>query len=254
MKKFWIGCLLLLTAACSRGEKPLRVAATAVPHAELLEIVKEKGLDLDILVVDDYNIPNRMLHEKKIDANFFQHEPFLKEQIETHGYALLPLARIHLEPMGLYSCKWRTLKDLPDNAKVAIPSDPTNEGRALRLLEKEGLISLREEAGLSATTMDITRNPKKLKVLEVDAPFLPRACEDVDLALIPSNFALQGGLSPTEDAIALESTDSPYTNVVVIREEDLDDPRLQELAKLLTSDEMRQYLQERYKGSISPAF
>ncbi len=250
---------LLILAGCTTGAKrPLKVAASAMPHAEMLEYIQERleneGVDLDIIVVDDYHLPNPMLADKEVDANFFEHLPFLNEQKSHFGYRLIPYAAIHLEPMGLYSKKIGNLADLPNKSTVAIPNDPTNEARALRLLEKKGLIQLKDSENLNATVLDISDNPKELKFLEIDASLLPRTLRDVALAVINSNLALAAGLDPDKDPLAKESADSPYANILVIRKGDENRPDLKKLKEAMTSDEMRAFILSKYKGAIIPVF
>ena len=255
---FLTACTLFF-CGCSRNEKnTLKVAVSPIPHAEMLEEIKsdlkDKGINLDIIVVDDYNLPNRMLSDKEVDANFFEHLPFLGEQKKEFGYHLDALAKIHLEPMGIYSKKVKELSALPEKSTIALPNDPTNEARALKLLEKTGLIELNPKAGLKATTSDITSNPKQLKFVEVDAPMLPRTLKEVGAAAIPSNFALQAGLNPLTDPLIKERTDSPYANILVIREGEENKENLQALKEALTSDKMRTFILTKYHGAIVPVF
>lgn len=250
---------LCLLCACGSKEKVIRIAATPVPHADLLEIAKkeldDQGITLKIVEVDDYNLPNRLLHEKQVDANFFQHQPYLDEQNRVFGYNLIPLAKVHIEPMGVYSERIKSLEALKEGAKVAIPSDPANESRALKLLSDLGLITLKTpEINRSLTIYDIDENSKRLSFEEVDSPFLPRALDDVDIAIIPTNFALQAKLNPLKDALALESGDSPYANIVTIRNGDEKREDLQKLKKALNSEKMKAYINEKYHGSLTPAF
>lgn len=232
--------------------------ASAVPHAEMLEYIQsdleEQGYKLNIIIVEDYNIPNRALADKEIDANFFQHIPFLEEQIKQFNYPICCYAKVEIEPMGIYSKKYRSVLDFPDGTIIAIPNDPTNEGRALLLLQSEGQIRLAANSGLLATPLNIASNPKKFKFREVDAAMLPRTLEDVDAAIINTNYALQANLSPEKDALALENKDSPYVNILVIRSDDKDRTDLEALAKALTSDKMRSFIQEKYKGAVIPTF
>ena len=255
-----IGFLLLLFVvslfcSCSKESgKKLKVAATAVPHAEMLEFVqpdlKEQGIDLQVMVVDDYNIPNRALSEKEVDANFFQHIPFLEQQKEAFHYKIDCFAKIHIEPMGIYSKKITSLADLKKGDKIAIPNDPTNEYRALALLQREGLIQINQAK--HATVLNITHNPKQLKIEEIDAALLPRVIGEVAAAVIPTNFALQAKLNPTKDALALEGAESPYVNIIAIRTGDENDPRLQALKTAMLSDKMRSFILEKYQGAIIP--
>lgn len=247
-----------LCTGCSKTQKGLKVAATAVPHAQMLEFVKhelkEKDINLMIIVTDDYNMPNRALVQKEIDANFFQHVPFLEEQIRQFHYRIQNYAAIEIEPMGIYSSKIQLLLQLNDNAVIAIPNDPTNEGRALLLLQSQGLIKLKDPNSWTATLRDITSNPKNIKFIEVDAAMLPRSLSDVDAAVINTNYALQAHLDPREDALALESKDSPYVNIIAIRDGDEERPDLIALKEAMTSHKMREFIIRTYKGAVVPAF
>lgn len=257
MKKGLLLLMLIFALGCSKKEdkNTLKVAATAVPHAEMLSFVKpdleKQGINLKISVVDDYNIPNRLLSEKEVDANFFQHVPFMENQIKNFGYKIECYARIHLEPMALYSRKYKSLAEIPDGATISVPNDPSNEYRALSILVDHGLITLRPGANLQSTIADIESNPKKLKFREIDAALLPRTLNDVDVAAINTNWALQAGLNP-KDALAIESEDSPYANIIAIRIGDEKDPRLEQLRTAMLSDKMRAFILEKYKGAIIP--
>lgn len=254
----FLALCLLLTLAFTGCQQPkdgkvLKVAASALPHAEILEQIKPdlaaQGILLEIVVVDDYQIPNRALADGEVDANFFQHRPFLEGQIEQFGYPLHHFASIHLEPMALYSAKIKALTELPEHATVAIPSDPANQARALLLLENSGLISLnRHDVGTSL--LAISGNPKQLNFLEIDAPLLSRTLTDVDLAAINTNFALQGGLSPMQDALAIESGDSLFANILVIRQGDEEKEALKQLKALLTSEKIGHFIEKQYQGAI----
>ncbi len=249
--------LTLLLCACSK-KGGLKIAATPIPHAEILEHVKpalhEKGIDLQIIVVGDYNTPNRALADSEIDVNFFQHLPFLESQVKEFHYKIENFGKIEIEPMGIYSKKIRSLNDLKDGAQIAIPNDPTNEGRALILLNAQGIIELQNPNDFTATPLNIQKNPKHLKFIEVDAAMLPRTLDDVDAALINTNYALQAGLTPEKDALALESKDSPYANILAIRIGDENRPDLIHLKESLTSEEMRKFILDTYKGAVLPAF
>jgi len=263
MKKFILaalvlGALGLFFTGCQNEKNTLKVAATSVPHADLLEIIKpeleSRGIHLKIVEVDDYNLPNRLLFEGQVDANFFQHKPFLDEQNQRFNYHLKPLVAVHIEPLGLYSQIVSSIETLSEGSTIAIPCDPTNEARALVLLQEVGLIKLKScSDNQLATVYDIEENAKHLKIEEVDAAFLPRALADVDLAVIPANFALQAHLEPVKDALVLESSNSPYANLIVIRETDEEREDLHKLKEVLTSDKMRKTILEKYKGSILPA-
>lgn len=263
MKKLITTCVFIFSAiafsSCTakKDENTLKVAATAIPHAEILEVIKpdlEKlGVNLDIIVVDDYLIPNRVLSDGEVDANFFQHEPFLEVQKNQFGYDLETFAKIHLEPMALYSFKLKNLNELPAGASIAVPADPTNQARALLLLENNGLIKLKKH-DISASIFDIAENPQKFTFLEVDAPLLARALEDVDLGAITTNFALQAGLSPRNDSLAIESGDSLFVNILVIRTGDEGRQQLIHLKDLLTSEKVENYIKDKYDGAIIKAW
>lgn len=257
-----------LVAGCS-GEKKeaaqssdkkvvLKVGATPVPHAEILNEIKpllaKDGIDLQIIEFTDYVKPNLSLNDKEIDANFFQHEPYLKKFAADRKLDLVNLVAVHIEPMGVYSKKLKDIKNVPDGAKVAIPNDPTNGGRALNILAKAGLIKLKDGVGISATVGDIVENPKNLKITEAEAAMLPRTLDDVDLAVINSNFAMEAKLNPTKDALFIEPKDSPYANIVAVRKGDENRKEIQALKKALTSPEVKKFIEEKYKGAVIPAF
>ncbi len=259
IKFFTLFACLCAFFGCSSNNKKLqtlKVAASPTPHAIILNSVKEdlkkEGINLEIIEIDDYNIPNRSLADKEIDANYFQHEQFLKNQINEYHYCLVPVAKIHIEPLGLYSHTLSSLNDLPDAAKIAIPNDPTNEARALSLLEQEHLITL--QGGTLSTVLSIDKNPKDLQFLELDAALLPRVLDEVSLAAIPTNYALQAGLSPSKDALARENSSSPYANILVVRCGDESREDIQKLKEALTSDKTRQFIINRFHGEIVPAF
>ncbi len=252
------GFLCLFTSCSSETKKDLTVIATAVPHAEMLEFIKPdleaRGVHLRIVVTDDYQLPNRSLAYGEADANFFQHESFLREQIRQNRYPVEILAGIEFEPMGLYSKKLRSLDHLKNKAVVALPNDPTNEARALLLLEKAGLLRLDPGIDLKATIINIRENPKELKFIEVDSAMLPRTLPDVDLAVINTNYALQADLSPFKDALLAETNDSPYVNVLVVRKDAANREDLEVLKEVMTSEKMKSFLLEKYRGAVLPAF
>lgn len=254
MKTIWLWLICgLILVGCHNKEK-LRVAATSVPHAEMLEAIKpdlkEKGIDLEIVEVDDYQLPNRLLAEKQVDANFFQHTPFLNASKKHYGNMLVVLKEIHYEPLGLYSKKITSVDQLKSGSVIAIPCDPANETRALHMLASLNLIEIKQDSPF-LTVQDI--NSKSLNIKEIDSPLLPRLLPDVDAAIIPANFALQAHLAPNQDALALEK-ESGYPNVLVIRAGDEGREDLQELARALTSEKMKTFLCEKYKGAIQPLF
>lgn len=252
-----VASAFLLAGGAVHAEK-LTVGATQVPHAEILEVVKpmlaKEGVDLDIKVFSDYVQPNLQLADKQLDANFFQHKPYLDTFNKDRKTTLVSVAVVHVEPFGGYSRKVKSLAELKDGATVAIPNDPSNSGRALLLLQKQGLITLKDPANILATAADVIVNPKKLKFRELDAAMLPRSLDDVDLALINTNYALEAGLVPTRDALFIEGADSPYANILVTRADNKDAPAIKKLVAALHSPEVRKFILEKYKGAVVPAF
>jgi D-methionine transport system substrate-binding protein len=257
MMKKLIAAVAALAAFSAQAES-LNVAATAIPHAEILEFVKpalaKQGVELNIKVFTDYVQPNVQVAEKRLDANFFQHQPYLDEFNKSRGTELVSVAGVHVEPFGAYSSKHKSLTELPQGANVVIPNDATNGGRALLLLQKAGVITLKPEAGILATPKDIVENPKAIKVRELEAATLPRVLTQVDLALINTNYALEAKLNPTKDALAIEGSDSPYVNILVARADNKDNAALQKLAKVLNSAEVKAFIAEKYQGAVVPAF
>jgi D-methionine transport system substrate-binding protein len=257
MMKKLIAAVAALAAFSAQAES-LSVAATAVPHAEILEFVKPalaaEGVELNIKVFTDYVQPNVQVAEKRLDANFFQHQPYLDEFNKSRSTELVSVAGVHVEPFGAYSSQHKSLADLPQGANVVIPNDATNGGRALLLLQKAGVISLKPEAGILATPKDIVENPKAIKVRELEAATLPRVLTQVDLALINTNYALEAKLNPTQDALVIEGSDSPYVNILVARPDNKDSVAMQKLAKALNSAEVKAFIEEKYQGAVVPAF
>lgn len=246
------------TSKAKTDSSKIKVAVTSVPHAEILEHIKaelkEKGVELELTVTDDYNVHNRALADKEVDANFFQHTPYLEQQIADFNFEIQDFGKIHIEPLGVYSKKFASLSDIPDGATIAIPNDATNEGRALALLHRNGLIEMNDLTNLSATILDIKENPKNLKFQEIDAAMLARTLDDVDAAVINTNFALAASLNPTADALAIEDADSPYANILTIRIGDENRKELQILKEVLMSDSVRDFINEKYQGAILPVF
>ena len=234
------------------------VAATPVPHSEILNEIKpllaKEGIDLKIIEFTDYVKPNLALADKEVDATFHQHLPFLEKFNAEHNTNLVSAGNVHIEPMGVYSNKIKTLSDLPLKAKVAIPNDPSNGGRALLILQAAGLIKLKDGGTVSSTVQDITDNPKQLQFSELDAAQVPRAIDDVDIAVINTNFALEAGLNPLKDSLFLEAKDSPYANILAIRAGDESRPEIQKLLKALQSPEVKKFIEDKYKGAILPSF
>ncbi|SDZ24895.1 D-methionine transport system substrate-binding protein [Micromonospora pattaloongensis] len=260
--------LVLGLAACGSSDSdkpaspdaPLKVGVSPVPHGEILTYVKDnlaaaEGLQLEIVEFNDYVQPNVALQDKQLDANYFQHKPYLEEEVGSKGYKFTALRPVHIEPLGVYSKTIKNLADVPNGAVVAIPNDPSNSGRALNLLASKGLITLKDGAGVNATQRDIVENPKKLKITELEAAQLPRSVDDAALSVINGNYAIQAGFTPARDALALETgADNPYANLVVVRTGEENDPRVVKLEKLLHSAEVKKFIDEKYQGSVLAAF
>ncbi|MDE2413460.1 MAG: MetQ/NlpA family ABC transporter substrate-binding protein [Comamonadaceae bacterium] len=261
MLKHTLSALAIAALAFSaQAADTLRVAATAVPHAEILNFIKPQlkaqGLDLQVKEFSDYVQPNMAVEDKQLDANFFQHQPYLDSFNKDRKTSLVavPNGKVHVEPFGAYSSKIKNTKDLKDGATIAIPNDPSNGGRALILLAKQGLIELKDPKSLTPTPLDVVKNPKKLKFKELEAPLLPRALADVDLALINTNYAIEAKLNPTKDALFIEGADSPYTNIVVARADRANGADIAKLMKALHTPEVKKFIQDKYKGAVVPAF
>ncbi|MET0288310.1 MAG: MetQ/NlpA family ABC transporter substrate-binding protein [Pseudoxanthomonas sp.] len=262
-KPLFLALATVALAACSKGgtasgqDKTLSIAATAVPHAEVLDVVKpllaNEGIDLKVRVFNDYVQPNDQVVQKQLDANYFQTEPYLDAYNRDRGTKLVTVVGVHIEPFGAYSRRFKDIAALPDNADVVIPNDPSNNSRALILLDKAGVIKLKDASNALSTQRDITENPRHLKFRELDSAMLPRVLDQVDLALINTNYALDAGLNPTKDALVIEGSESPYVNFLVAREDNRDDPRIQALAKALTSQTVRDFIEQKYKGAVLPA-
>ena len=234
----------------------LNVAASPTPHAEILQqcvpILAEQGIDLQIHEYSDYVVPNTAVEDGEEDANYFQHIPYLEDFNDKNGTHLVSVAGVHIEPMGIYAGKSASLEELPDGASVAVPNDNTNEGRALLLLEKQGLIKLADDSNLSSTPKDIVENPKNLTFVEVEAATVPSIVSEVDIAVINSNYAMGAGFNPVNDALALEASDSPYVNVLVCKEGNENNEAIQALAEALHSETVKNYITETYGGAVIP--
>ncbi len=240
-------------------ETTLKIGATPVPHAELLEQIKpalkEQGINLEIVEFNDYVQPNIALNDKELDANFFQHEPYLNDFVKEHTEVKLKNAGgVHVEPMGIYSKKITSLGELPENAIVSIPNDPTNGGRALLLLQKAELLKLKDGANETATVQDIAENPHNLVIQEVEAAQLPRTLEDVTISIINTNFAMNADLNPMNDALFIEDKTSPYVNIIAVRDGDENRDDIKKLLTALTSDNIKKFIEDKYNGAIVPAF
>lgn len=257
------------TPAETEGEEPkegentetvtLTVAASPTPHAEILQQVveplKEEGIDLVIKEYTDYILPNTAVEEGEVDANYFQHTPYMNTFNVEHETHLVSVAEIHFEPLGLYAGKTASLEDLPDGAVIAIPNDSTNEGRALMLLEAQGLITLKEDAGLECTPNDIAENPKDLDFKELEAAMVPQVIDEVDFAIINSNYAIQASLDPTKDALVSENADdAKYPNIICVKEGNENNEAILKLVEALKSDAVRTFIEDNYNGAVVPMF
>jgi D-methionine transport system substrate-binding protein len=239
-------------------DKPLKIGVTAGPHAQIFEQVKKiaekDGLKIQIVEFSDYVQPNAALAAGDLDANSYQHKPYLDQQVKDRGYKIVPVGYTVNFPIGIYSKKVKSLNDLKEGARVGIPNDPTNGGRVLLVLQDKGLIKVKPEAGLKATPLDVIDNPRKLKFVEVDAAQLPRTLDDLDASAINTNYAISAGLNPGKDAIAQENAKSPYVNLLAVREQDKDKPWVAKIVKAYQSDEVRKFVQAEFKGSVVAGF
>lgn len=249
-------------AASAATKEPItiKIGVSPVPHGDIINFVKDNlaaaaGLKIEVVEFTDYVQPNLALNDGTIDANYFQHVPYLTDFNKEHGTDLVSVAAIHIEPLGIYSKKIKSLSEISDGAVVGIPNDATNAGRALNLLAANGLITLKDGVGYSATVDDITANPKNLQIKELEAAQLVRSLDDTAISVINGNYALEGGLTPSKDALALESAENnPYANVLVVKKGHENDEGIQILIKLLTSPEVKKFIEEKYNGSVIPAF
>lgn len=259
-----VGAFTIGLVSCGSGiskkasdDKTIKIGVSPVPHKEIVEnavkpLLEEKGYKVEVVEFTDYVQPNTALSEKEIDANFFQHIPYLEEANEKQNLGLTYTAKVHLEPIGFYSEKIKDIKELKDGDTVAIPSDATNGARALKLLQDNGLIKLKE--GELVTAKDITENPKNLKIQELEAAQLPRILKDVDGAVINTNFALEANLNPLKDALVLEDRNSPYANIIAVREEEKNSDKIKDLTDACNSEKVKKYIEDTYNGTIIPAF
>lgn len=252
-----LAAALSVAGFANAGEK-LVVAATPIPHAEILELIKptlaKEGVDLEIKVFTDYVQPNVQVDQKRLDANYFQTLPYLNKFNEGKGTNLQTVIGVHVEPFGGYSKKVKNLSELKDGATVAIPNEGSNSGRALLLLQKAGLITLKDPKNALATPKDIAQNPKNLQFRQLESAMLPRVLDQVDLDMINTNYALEAGLNPGKDALLIEDADSPYVNFLVARPDNKDSEAIQKLAKALTSPEVKTFIEKKYSGAVLPAF
>jgi D-methionine transport system substrate-binding protein len=246
-----VAALIVMMSVASA--ETIRVGVTDGPHAEVLDVVRkvaaERGLDIKVVEFTDYVIPNQALAQKDIEANSFQHEPYLKNQISKTNWKLVKVANTIASLQGVYSIKYKTLTDVPIGAKVAIANDPSNGARGLLILAQHGVIKLKEPGSVTATVADIAENPKKLKFIELDAAQLPRSLQDVDLVSINNNYAVQAGLDPAKDALVRENADNPWVNILAVREEDKDKPWVKQLVDAYHSEPVKQFVDSRFKGT-----
>ncbi len=263
MKKILSAALVFAAIAAIAGAKPkaktLKVGATPEPHAEILKLIqkdlKDKGIKLKIVEFTDYVTPNKALEDGQIDANYFQHLPYLESFNKEQGTHLANAGGVHIEPIAVYSKKYKSLSELPSGAKIGVPNDPTNEGRALLLLQSAGLITLKDGAGITATPLDIASNPKNLKFTEVEAASVPRILPDVDAAIINGNYAIPAGLNASKDGLFVEGADSPYVNVVAVKVGHENDEAIRALVDALQSAKVREWIQKRYpNGDVIAVF
>ncbi|MFJ2982505.1 MULTISPECIES: MetQ/NlpA family ABC transporter substrate-binding protein [unclassified Pseudomonas] len=259
MKRIALSLALLAASIGAAQAETLKIAVVPVPHAEILEFLKpdlaKQGVELEVKVFTDYIQPDRQVDEGRLDANYFQSKPYYEAyQKDRPSSDQVPIVAVHIEPFGAYSSKVKSVAELQDGATVAIPNDPTNSGRALLLIAKQGLITLKDPSNIMATAADITSNPKHLKFKELEAAMLPRVLGQVDMALINANYALEAKLKPHKDALFIESAESPYANYLYVRRDKANDPAVQKLGALLNSPQVKQFILERYHGDVVPAF
>ncbi|KJK24492.1 dioxygenase [Burkholderiaceae bacterium 16] len=252
---------IVASGAAPAQEQTLRVGTVSGPDAQVWQVVqkvaKREGLNIKVVEFNDYVQPNAALDAGDLDANSFQHQPYLDSQVKQRGYKMVSVGYTYISPLGIYSQKLKSPKDLPQGARVAVPNDPSNENRALLLLAAQGVIKLKSGAGtngVNATPLDVSDNPKKLKIVELDAAQLARALPDVAAAVINTNYALAAGLQPTRNAIALEDIHSPYANIIAVRTQDKDKPWVKKLVAAYQSEEVKQFMKNEFKGAMVPSF
>ena len=249
------------TKAASGDLRKIKVGASPSPHAEILEeankVLKDKGYELDIVVYNDYVQPNIAVDTGELDANFFQHYPYLESFNEERGTKIVSAGVTHYEPFGIYAGKVSSLDDLKDGAKIAVPNDVTNEARALQLLAAQGLIKIKDGAGLTATKNDIVENPKNIELLEVEAAQVPRSLQDVDVAVVNGNYAIEAGLK-VKDALAVEDASSEaantYANIIAVKEGNEKNEEILALLDAIQSPEVKKFIEDKYEGAVVPLF
>lgn len=251
----------IVNTEAKENDKTIKVGAVPTPHAEVLNVIKDKlkdeGYNLEIVEYNDYVLPNKALEDGELDANYFQHQPYLDDFNEENKTHIVSVASVHFEPFGIYAGKTKSLDDLKDGSTVAVPNDTTNEARALLLLEAEGLIKLKEGAGITATVLDVEENPHNLEIKELEAAQVARAVGDVDIAAINGNYAIEAGYK-VSDALAVEASDSlaatTYANIVAVKEGNEDSDKTKALVDAILSDEVRDYINDTYDGAVVPVF
>ena len=255
LKIFFVAVFLLGCTNNAKNENTLKVGATPIPHAQILEFVKpllaKEGIKLEIIAYTDYVTPNIALQDGSIDANFFQHLPYLEKSNKDRGFNLISAGKVHIEPLSLFSNKIKNLKELKEKSIIAIPNDPSNLARALILLHNQGLITLKDPSNLTATQQDILKNPKKLVIKPLEAALLPRVLDDVSIAIINGNYALQAKL---KNPLAQEGKESPYANIIAVKKGNEESPKIKALIKALQSKETKAFIDKTYEGEVVPAF
>jgi len=240
------------------NEDKIVVGVTSGPHEQIAEVVakvaKENGLEVELKTFSDYVLPNTSLAEGDLDVNSYQHKPFLETFNKDHNTDLVPVGKTILNPLGIYSEKYKSFDDVPDGATFGLPNDPTNGARALFVLQDAGYIKLKDGADLTASIRDVEENKKNFKFIELEAAQIPKQLSEVDVAAINTNFALDAGINPKKDSILLESTDSPYVNYIAVRAENEDDPTIKKFVEAYQSDEVRKFIEEEFKGSVIPGW
>jgi D-methionine transport system substrate-binding protein len=250
------------TGSESKGDKDevvtLKISAASIPHAEILEFIapdlEKQGVKLDVVISTDGIQTNQQTANKELDANFFQHTPYLEQVNKDSGLNLVNVKGVHIEPFGVYSKKIKSIGELSDGAKVAIPKDPVNFSRALQLFAANNIIELDGSKSGDYTIEDITKNDKKIEFIAVDSPLLVHSLDDVEASAINTNYALEGGLKPLDDALIIEGKDSPYVNILVARPDNKDDKAIQKLANALTTEKVKEFILDKYEGAVVPAF
>lgn len=255
---FAAGCGSSSNSGASGDKKEIKMGVTAGPHAEVMEeVAKEaakQGITIKIVEFNDYVQPNKALAEGDLDMNSMQHQPYMDNVVKKQGLKITSIGKTIILPMAVYSHKYKDIKDVADGAKVTIPNDPTNGARALLLLQQAGLIKLKNGNSVDASVTDITDNPKNLQFVELDAAQIPRSLDDTDLACVNTNYAIPAGLNPQKDSILVESKDSPYANVMAVRQGDENNETYKKVLEIYQSEPIKKFIEEHFQGTILPAF